>query len=130
MAVYEATQSAVDVAQLYESEISDRSTGLGIRFVVLPAGSLVAPETLGDPEALLESLGLQQLSSPLSADALTAAIASVLMRDSDAAGAVEHFQLVLAHEDAFAGDHADILAFAEYATHAEVVPVQHSPLSA
>ncbi len=118
----------LDIARLHESEVRDRVTGLGVRFITLPAGSLVAPDVLEDPSDAMGSLGLEQLSEPLNPSLVPYAVASILQRE-DASAAVEHFGLVLEHREAFHSDHPEVLAFAEYVTYANVVPVEHSPLS-
>ena len=117
----------VDVARSYGSELSDRGTGLELRFVVLPRDSLRVADA---PPEILESLELRPVSEELSPEVLAFAIASVLLNGNDADRAAEHFQLVLEHRELFALDHSDVLAFAEYAANENVVPIEHSPLSA
>jgi hypothetical protein len=128
MAIDAGTQLELDVARLYESEVQDRATGVGIRFVTLPVESLADPDLLDNPAEAMEVLGLKAISDPVRASHIPYAVASILLRDN-ATAAAEHLELVLEHERAFANDHADVLAFAEYVTYANVVPVERSPLS-
>jgi hypothetical protein len=120
----------VDVVQLYETEIRDPDNEIGVRFATVPARSLAEPDACADPYRAMELLELEQLSSPLSSSLLPYAIASILQRENDPSGAVEHLGLALTHREQFTQDHPELLAFAEYVTYANIIPVEHSPLGA
>ena len=130
MAFKDAGWTELDITRLHESEVRDRRTGLGVRFVTVPAASLGPLEPLGNPGDVMELLELEQVSPALPPSLVPYAVASILIQGENADHAAEHFRLVFEHAEDFVMDHPEVLAFAEYVTYANVVPVEHSPLSA
>jgi hypothetical protein len=120
----------MDVVQLYETEIRERSNEIGVRFATVPARSLAEPVACADPQRAMQLLEFEPLSSPLSSSVLPYAIASILQRDNDPGGAGELLGLALTYREEFTQDHPELLAFAEYVTYANVIPVEHSALGA
>ncbi len=120
---------AVEVSQIYETELWQRELATGVRLVVVPARSFEASSILGSPENVASALELEPLSDLISVSALPLAIASVMKEEDNPSEAAQQFQLAKEHPPAFAEDHAELLAFAEYVCYASIVPFESSPLS-
>jgi len=118
------------IVQAYETEIADQQNGFAVRFVSVPRLSLNDPRLMEYPEDVLRNLELERVSDQIPASLVSVALASILQRDNDPRGAVEHFELVLHHRIEFENHHPELARFSEYATYADVLPVQESPLSA
>jgi hypothetical protein len=117
------------VPQIYETELWWKEAPAGVRLVVVPARSLESATILDNPLEALSELQLEQLSDPITASMLPLAVASILKVADDPSAAVEHFNLARDYLQAFAVDHSELLAFAEYVSYADIVPFESSPLS-
>jgi hypothetical protein len=126
----------VELAQLYETTLIDRGSGLEARFIVAPARSFLDSELLRQPDRLAERLGMPSPMRPLAPSFLPAVLAATYAPPGTAEELMDRLRwpeldfrgLYLPRwYGPVAQGAADFLTYASYA---EVIPFESSPLDA